>query len=481
MSVERSPMQSRSGDTSPTRDTANNESLLATIVELTNQLRAIPEEISDIKRSLNMITVSLKRLEGPSKISKVTPQDVSQMEFEQPISTGISGSPGEKDSKGTKNSKLYRKKRYTKYYMPRRPNWSLKILDQKGLDPIGDIDTIKINEPTKKCLETNILGYSEKSTLKPLINGNDAVLQIRGSGLVSLTIYPIMDVLDLAVPELQVLIAMNRVDALSSKSFLSSLKKHLEVAGIDVALHIISNDKRPDFESFENLQEKPTIFVSTPDMIAQLTTEGIIKPQIVNLLIVYEAEYCFRVSDNVKTIQSILKSASVCQVILTAHDGTEELVKSIDTLEMSDDIVIFSMDYTNIQLNSHYCYQDDIAETNRVIDYAIELSKEGIVVIICRDMTESNGIKDRLAGYAEILSAPNVTRPTEDICGMFITTQFANRMIPFPDKYLEMMASYIEVGERCQIVTWDEARDVQRKNSLEALGVSFKDIATLFT
>lgn len=315
--------------------------------------------------------------------------------------------------------------------------------------------------------------------------GDDAVLQLR-SKLVNYATYPLIDLLDKPNPELQLLVIVNRLDAQSSKMFLSSFEKQMNAADVKANIYVMPQDKKPDPDLLsKGTPDKPRIFVTTPEMMENLRNQGIIKAKSVLAMVVYEAEYVLRMPSHVDIIRSALDKLENCQVILACHDGTEDVMRAAEAFDFREEAMIFSMDYVNVNTTDHF-YVTENASVEVALDRAVQMSKENVVVLICHDTTEVIKMKERFSERTEVLTLAKAA-DTNVANGLLITTQVTtkNRLhgsvkmivsllrtaFP-PDRYLEMLASYLDLGEQCEVVIKVSNQDALR--NLEALGVSFK-------
>ncbi|KAF9113228.1 Vacuolar protein sorting-associated protein SNF8 [Mortierella sp. AM989] len=459
------------------------------------EYRKISEEFADLKKNLKMLIMSVENLGRSLEGNDQPSSEEYSVETLRRAIEDMSNTSKEKMSRGGARPKSYRGRHTARHFAPRKPNWTLKVLDQQGLNQVESLEKIDMKESTMRCLKADGVTEAEylaKNVLAQLITGDDAVMQIRGNRLENYSIYPIVDALDNADIGLQILIVMNRLDAQSSKSFITSLQKHVEVAGLDVALHVISGDENID-DLKKNTLNKSSVFLTTPEIMTLMRAEDIIKPEAVNVLVVYEAEYVLRASTHIGAIRSFLDETQVCQVILAAHDGTLDLVQAIEVFALEEETVIFSMDHVNIQSAYHYSFTDTNL-TDDLVERAVKLSQEGTAVVICRDTIGSSKLKDQLAGRAEILTVAKIAESNKVISGLLITPQFSTGILqtrahgtvkmilnlsgvaPFLDRYLGIMASYMDIGQECEIVTWIRSQDDLKNKGFEASGITFQNV-----
>ncbi|KAG0006388.1 hypothetical protein BGZ79_000035 [Entomortierella chlamydospora] len=472
-------------------------SVLGLVKSLTHT-RSIGEEFADLKKDLKKLVMGMERL-GHSlyEAHQISSEELSMEALKRSVGD-IPGTSRERTFRGGSRYRASRGRYSSKFFTPRKPNWNLRVLDPRGMEQVESLDNIEMKESTKKCLKNDGItreGYLEKNILAQLVRGDDVILQIRGSKLENYAIYPVIEVLGGAAPNVQIVVVVNRLEAQSSKSFLVSLRKHLKAAELDITLHIVPQDNSLDASHFiDSTSNKPCVFITTPEMMARMRAEDIIRPIEVDVMVVYEAEYVLRAPAHVEAIRSVLDETQVCQVILAAHDGTDDVVQAIGALAFPDDTVIFSMDHVNIRNARHHSYTD-VAMADGFIERAAKLSEDGTVVVICRDATESSRLRDRLAGCAEILTVSKIAESNGSICGLLITPQLSASVLQSrshsavkmilnisgatitPDRYLEMMASYMDAGQECEIVTWIGSQDDLKNKGFDAIGLAFQDVS----
>ncbi|KAF9174692.1 hypothetical protein BGX21_001474 [Mortierella sp. AD011] len=461
--------------------------------------RSVGEEFADLKKDFKKLVMGMERLGRSLYEAHQISSEESSMEALKRSVGDIPGASRERTSRGGSRYRISRERYSSKFFTPRKPNWNLRVLDPRGVEQVESLDNIEMKESTKKCLKNDGItreGYLEKNILSQLVRGDDIILQIRGSKLENYVIYPIVEVLGGATPNVQIIVVVNRLEVQSSKSFLGSLQKHLRAAELDVTLHIVPQDNSLDASHFTNsTSDKPCVFITTPEMMARMRAEDIIRPTEVDVMVIYEAEYVLRAPAHVEAIQSVLDETQVCQVILAAHDGTDDVVQAIGALAFPDDTVIFSMDHVNIRNARHHSYTD-VALSDGFIERAAKLSEDGTVVVICRDATESSRLRDRLANRAEILTISKIAESNGSICGLLITPQLSASVLRSrshsavkmilnisgatitPDRYLEMMASYMDAGQECEIVTWVRSQDDLKNKGFDAIGIAFQYVSS---
>ncbi|KAG0000025.1 hypothetical protein BGZ65_004701, partial [Modicella reniformis] len=311
--------------------TPNVESSICSPSTMTAKFKMVSEELLDLKKLLQQVVRRMERLGTSINEVGVVSSEEATIDVTGTILEQQSPSQARVPKAGRRTSALRTKpQRYVgRSPYPRKPNWTLKVLDPHGLSPVDSFEEIEMAESTAKCLKAdNIIefGYIEKHVLPKLIAGDDAILQLRIK-LENYAAYPLIDLLDKADSDLQLLVVMNRLDAHSSKTFLSSFEKRMNVANVKADIHIVPLDKKLDLSPLsKNFSNNPKIFVTTPEMMERMKNEGVIKPKSVLAMVVYEAEYVLRTPSHVDIIRSALHNLDNCQVILACHDGTEAVL-----------------------------------------------------------------------------------------------------------------------------------------------------------
>ncbi|KAG0353003.1 hypothetical protein BGZ54_002472, partial [Gamsiella multidivaricata] len=420
--------------------------------------KVVSDELFDIKKILQQVFQRVERLGTSMRDTEVVASEGTLTEPTRRSSLDLPSPIRERNNRGSTRSAGPRGRRYARPFSSRKPNWTLKVLDPHGLEPVESLDKIEIKESTLKCLKEDGIteaGYIEKNILEKLSAGHDAILQIRGDKLEKLSIYPLVDLFEKAAPELQVLILMSRLDAMSSKSFLTSFQKYLDIADLKVAIHVVPQELSLDLGPLSKLTpNKPTVFVTTPKMMRRLRAENIIKPMFVQGMVVYEAEYVLRTPAHVDMIQSALNDFQICQVVLSTHDGTEDVVRAAEAFDFSEDAIVFSMDRIHIDNSKHFYYTDN-ALTEIALNHAVKVSKLKMAVVICHDQTEANKLRDEFAERTDAYTIAKMAESTELVGGLLFTSQvissvFHSRLhntvgmimnlsgaYPFPGRYLE--------------------------------------------
>ncbi|KAG9322660.1 hypothetical protein KVV02_007927 [Mortierella alpina] len=378
---------------------------------------------------------------------------------------------------------------YPKPYYPRKPNWVLKVLEPFGLEDVQALDQMELQETTLKCLAADGVeeaGYIEKRALKNVISGCDAILQIRDNRLENYAAYTLVDLLDHATPEVESVIVMNRLGAMSSKAFLKSVQRHIETANLKLSQHILPENVETDLEHLaKNTPNRPRLFICTPEMLEQLHTKCVIAPKAVQVMILFEAEHVLKVPSHVQIIKTTLDTMENCQVVLACHVATEDVLLSQDAFAFDAEKVIFSMDHATIHTARHYYYTDK-SMTAALMTKAVDMSKKHTVVVICHGGSEAQTLKEQLSSRTHVYTAADLATTTGVISGLLLRANNESIMLSAkphagarmvlnlsstaltPERYLGMLASTMDLGEPCEVVTKVESRAALEE--IEALG-----------
>ncbi|KAG0267073.1 hypothetical protein BG011_009145 [Mortierella polycephala] len=464
----------------------------------TERIKDICYRHLEIKKSLQQVVRHVDRL---GALLAETGFISSEEALFDPVKHSVVDYPGAKESLSV-GGKLRPRgsrggKHFQRHFIQRKPNWTLKVLEPYGLESIESLDNMELRNATLKCLSAdgvNEAGYIEKRILRKLVSGDDAILQIRDHRLQNYAAYVAVDVLENASPELQIIILMNRLNVQSSRAFLESFQRHIDAAELSISLHVVPENRDLDLGSLaSSVPNKPSVFICTPKTMARLRTENVIEPKAVQAMIVYEAEYVLRTPSNMETISSALDTFESCQVVLAAHDGDEGLLLAAKLFSFTDERIVFSMDHANIHSAEHYYYTED-SMTELVLDRAVDLSKENIVVVICRDATAVNKLKDQLAPRTDVLTISKVVETNGVINGLHLTPQIVSSVLHnrlhtdvkmilnlsetflTPQRYLEMMASYMETDKRCAIIS--KVGSLVGLKGIEDIGIPLRKLDT---
>ncbi|KAF9952292.1 hypothetical protein BGZ72_006403 [Mortierella alpina] len=337
----------------------------------------------------------------------VTADDAAVEEFKKTIHERAGPSKAQPSRQATKSSGGRGGRRfYPKPYFYRKPNWVLKVLEPFGLEDVQTMDQMDLQEATLKCLAANGVeeaGYIEKRALRKVIAGCDAILQIRDNRLENYAAYTFVDLLDHATPEVEGVIVMNRLGAMSSKAFLKSVQKHIETANLKLSQHIIPENVETDLGPLsKSTPNKPRLFICTPEMLERLHTKGVITPKAVQAMILFEAEHVLKVPSHVQIIKTTLDSMENCQVVLACHVATEDVLLSQDAFAFDAEKVVFSMDHANINTASHHYYTDKTM-TAALINQAVDMSQKNTVVVICHGGFETKKLKEQLSSRTQVV------------------------------------------------------------------------------
>ncbi|KAG0035689.1 hypothetical protein BGZ82_005176 [Podila clonocystis] len=347
----------------------------------------------------------------------------------------------------------------------------VKIAAHQNLEIVPSLDVIDLKEATLKCLHhdgTHELLLS-KSIMGPLMSGEDLLLQIRGPLLDDYVSYALVDIVsDRAKPELCAVIVVTRLEITSTKRLLDTLARKLEVGKLQVSQYKI--DKAYDLGPLLKVtSNKPRIYVTTPDMLPKLKEATLLNPDHTHVMVVYEAEYVMRNPRQVQSIKSVLEEMKVAQAILAVREVTEDVLHATNTLDFKADAVVFSIDHEHMKNASHFYFSEPSME-KVVLDRAAELSKEYAVVVLGNDTGDIARLKDILATKAQLTPDAAVLGPDTLPHGIFVAPYSARfsvvgkprtgvRLIislsesPLTlERYLATMATYMDVGESCNIV-----------------------------
>ncbi|KAG0061850.1 hypothetical protein BGZ89_011128 [Linnemannia elongata] len=388
---------------------------------------------------------------------------------------------------------------------PFRKTWSNKLLEPFNLTPLESLNKVELKESTLKCMEADGLsiensGYVAKNILGPLVNGDDATLQLRGNKLQNFLFYAIVDVLDSATPETQIVILVNRVSVRSSQMFVESLKTHLDHAELKVDLHVVPEDKTLDLTPLaKSTPNKPTVFVSAPSTFTRMKEAGVIHPKNVHILVIYEAEYVLQTNSNIETIKMALTDFDVCQVILACQHGTTDVIKAEEQFNFTDDKITFSEDYTNLHL-SHHKYFVGNGKSDKYLKKAVELGKTQTIVVVCHDGQEAAKMREQLKDDVELLVTSRASDAKAEtggvVGGLFVTSLSSAQVLEgtphtpvrwilnlagttlTTDGYLRMLGAYMDIGEECTVLS--KVGSPSALKELEEFGVEFEVISDDF-
>jgi hypothetical protein len=229
-------------------------------------------------------------------------------------------------------------------------------------------------------------------------------LQLRGNKLQNFAFYAIVDVLDNASPEAQVVILVNRTTVKSSQQLIDSLKDHLDHAELKVDLHVVPDDRNLDLRPLtKSIPSKPSIFVSAPSTFSRMMESGVVRPKDVHILVVFEAEYVLLSNTNIEVIKSALAEFEVCQVILACQHGTVDVAKAEELFNFTEDRTTFSEDFVRIHSAEHKYFVGNTIFGD-VLKHAVELAKTQTVVVICHDSHEALKLREQLKDDTKLVS-----------------------------------------------------------------------------
>ncbi|KAF9130661.1 hypothetical protein BGW39_002803 [Mortierella sp. 14UC] len=442
------------------------ERLGAALVE-TNQLSAQEASVESVKRSIN---------------------DLLHTNRDRPVRNPIR-------IRGSK----YRGGKFSRTF---RKNWSTKLIEPYNLKPVNSLDKVELKEATLKAMEADGLtlqdpGYIAKNIIAPIVNGDDATLQLRGNMLQNVAFYAVVDVLDNASPEAQVVILVNRTTVKSSQQLVDSLKEHLNHAELNVDLHVVPDDRNLDLQPLAKCSpNKPCIFVSAPSTFGRMKEAGVVRPKDVHVLVVFEAEYVLLSNGNIETIKSALAEFQVCQVILACQHGTADVAKAEEQFNFTEDRITFSEDFVHIHSAEHKYFVGN-AIFGDVLKHAVELAKTQTVVIVCHDPQEALKLREQLKDDVELLLTSRAADAKVEaggvVGGMLVTNMSSGQVLEGTphtpvrlivnlagttltiDGYLRMMGTYMDIGEDCTVLS--KVGSPAALKELEEFGIEFEAVS----
>ena len=206
---------------------------------------------------------------------------------------------------------------------------------------------------------------------------------------------------DGAANDTQIVVLVNRWDNQGTRTMVESLLKLIEISETRVDVHLIRS--LSDGAGLKNTFDKPSVFITTPELYPSLIDQQVIRIKNVGILLVYEAEYVLRTPSSEGRIATTLHQLSMCQVILACHVGTKEIVKASEAFDFDDGKAVFSLDHMNLTWARHFCFEDE-SLTESLLSRAVALSEDHAVVIICCDATEAAHLKETLEKRAKVVS-----------------------------------------------------------------------------
>ncbi|KAF9586365.1 hypothetical protein BGW38_006281 [Lunasporangiospora selenospora] len=372
------------------------------------------EGLTKLQRSLQVLQLDCDKL---MDLLEGTTRSSNSLSLGAPLGTvqeEMSRSTQAKNTASTGISKSDIARRRTPRFISRKPFWAIKVLEPSGLVSVESLDDIEMRDSVRELLKVDKIpeaSSAEKSVLSPLLSGDDVVIQVRGTRLQSFCAYPIIEALEGATADLQVIAIVNRLDSRSTKSFLRSLQEHVDKMNLrDIRVQVVAENQIQDLEvSALDVSAMANVFVCTPETMAKFRMTNVLRPKDIAVMVVYEAEYVLRNTSNTQIVASALSGFDNCQAILACHDGTKEIMRALDTLGLKGNSATFSMDYTFLHENLHYYYaeegaldENEICLTHTILERAVELSKKYLVVVICMDTQEVDAIIGYLNNRANI-------------------------------------------------------------------------------
>ncbi|KAF9314820.1 hypothetical protein BG003_003761 [Podila horticola] len=422
--------------------------------------------MSDILGSLRRLSIQIEQLGDMFGDLELHHEDNHTEESALPISITKKGDRN-KGPLGRRYSKLSSGGRFGGPWKP----LVVKLIAHQNLQIVPSLDAIDLKEATLKCLYhdgTHELLLS-KSIIKPLMSGEDFLLQLRGPLLDDYISYTLVDIVSgQAKPELSAVIVVTRLEIASTKRLLDILAKKLEVGKLHVNQYVI--DKAYDLGSLSKAtSNKPRIYVTTPDMLPKLKEANLLDPDHTHIMVVFEAEYAMRNPRQVQSIKSVLEELKMAQAILAVREVTEDVLQATNTLDFKADAVVFSIDHEHMKNANHFYFSEPSME-DAVLNRAAELSKEHPVVVLGSDTGDTARLKELLGTKAQLTPDASILGPDTLPHGIFVAPYSARlsfvgkprtgvrlmiclSQTPFTlDRYLATMATYMDMGESCNIV-----------------------------
>ncbi|KAF9912474.1 hypothetical protein EC991_010561 [Linnemannia zychae] len=441
--------------------------------------KTITDEFVAMKHSLMDVLQSMERL-GIALVeaNQLSAQEASVESVKRSINDLLHNNRDRsvRSPARTRGSK-YRGGKFTRTY---RKSWSTKLIEPYNLKPIESLNKVELKEATLKVMEADGItlhdpGYIAKNIIVPIVNGEDATLQLRGNKLQNFAFYAVVDVLDNASPEAQVVILVNRTTVKSSQQLVESLKEHLHHAELNVDLHIVPDDRSMDLQPLvRSTPNKPCIFVSSPSTFGRMKEAGAVRLKDVHVLVVFEAEYVLLSSVNVETIKSALAEFEICQVILACQHSTADVAKAEEQFNFTEDRIAFSEDFVHIHSAEHKYFVGN-AIFGDILKHAVKLAKTQTVVVVCHDPHEALRLREQLKDDVELLLTSRAADAKVEaggvISGMLVTNMSSGQVLEGTphtpvrlivnlagttltvDGYLRMMGTYMDISEDCTIVS----------------------------
>ncbi|KAF9328982.1 hypothetical protein BG006_007919 [Podila minutissima] len=452
--------------TTPSTDTTSSTEVSAEPPKPAGRRKTTPQSLmmGDILRSLRRLSTQIEQLSDMIGGLELHPED-NNTDASTPSFSILKKGDRNRGPVGRRSSKVSSGGQFGGPWKP------LVVATHRNLEIVPSLDVIDLQEATLKCLYhdgTHELVLS-KSIMGPLIAGEDILLQIRSSLLDDYVSYALVDIVsERAKPELCAVIIVTRFEITSTKRLLDTLAKKFEVAKLHVNQYIIERtyDLGPLSKAAPN---KPRIYVTTPDMLPKLKEANLLDPDHTHVMVIYEAEYVMRNPRMVQSIKSVLEKMKVAQAILAVREVTDDVLHATGTLDFKADAVHYSIDHEHMKnANNFYFSEPSLEEV--VLNRAAELSMEYPVVVLGNDIGDIARLKEIIGAKAHLIPDTAVLGPDMLPHGMFVAPYSARfffvgkprtgvRLIislsqsPVTlERYLATMATYMDVGETCNIV-----------------------------
>ncbi|KAG0268890.1 hypothetical protein DFQ27_005329 [Actinomortierella ambigua] len=346
----------------------------------------------------------------------------------------------------------------------RGPSWTPKVIENKNVRAIQDFNDCKLS---RQVLQLEF-DYVDQMVLRPLVDGTDIVLQVRGQKLRDYVGFTLVDAMAEASPESYAVVLVNSLSSQSTRILTTTLTKFLRDAELSVDIKRFSDDLAETVTANSQREEgKPAVFICTADLFAQLAQEGVLSCSHHVLLVMYEAEYILgRWSVVLPKIQNGIKAAEPGQMVVAVMHGSTAVYDLPGKLNFRDDGVIYSADYDILHRVRHFFFEDDNV-MEMVLNRVVEIGDSNLAVVICSDQNAVQQVQDLIKERVKVYSpgdadisagvllttnhAPSTGfRDRLNGCVLIIVDLSGNGVIG--ERYVNMTSSYVAVGEDCDVV-----------------------------
>ncbi|KAG0328230.1 hypothetical protein BG004_002583 [Podila humilis] len=444
--------------------------------------KAVPQVLADMKEAIRRLTTQVDHLSELVRQDKDDVQDSSKT-FAQIQTEATASSASQAQYK-------HRKQLPFKFRGPRK--WNTIVTPSQNLDPPPSVDTLDLASSTVSALQEDRVYelFLTRSVMEPLSTGEDALLQLRGSFLQDYVAYTLIDIIESADVKGQMVLVLNRIDVASSKQLLDCVMKKFQKYDIQAEIHIVPRVTLDLGPLCDEVPTKTRLFVTTPEVLPRLKDLKLLNSHATYAMIIYEAEYITQNTPKMQQIKSVLDKSKTCQAVLAVHQVTKDVLIASDMLEFTNQSIVFSMDFENLKNAKHYCLPE-LANDEQLIARAMELSNEMPVVLICHDGSACTNMRKRVAELPVtmitstndlgavskgIFLTPSVEASMlmgKAVKGVGLIVNLANRALDL-ERYLDMMATYMDVGQPCTVVFKMQADT--NLGSLRAVGMDIEEI-----